>query len=776
MRRAAAAALVLLALGVYAGLRFEVTTDITHFLPSASDRALATLSRSIAESGLSRTMVLSVQPPAAAAGLAETLAAHPEVAWLERGPAPDLGEVFFELYHPRRFHFLSEEPERAIPELLTDDALADAARELKRQLGLPAGVLVKRVAPGDPLLAFKSLLDRLEALGAGGLRVEGDQFLSADGQHAIVFLGTRSGAFDATAQGPLLDALDAACAAATATCEASGVNRYAVLAEREIRADVTRIGVVSTAGVVLLFLLMFGSLRLLLTALLPLVAGLVVALAVGFAAFDRLHGLTLAVGASLIGVCIDYPIHLFNHHTLSPDPAGPDGTLARIWPGLLLGALTTVAGFAGLAWTSFPGIREVAVFASVGVLAALLATRVLLPPLMSRQPRSTRLQRAAAEGLALGLRSLGASPASRRALWLLPIAALVLGAWGLSQVRWNDDVQALTRIDPDLRAEDDRVRARVGQMEPGRFVVGLGADEAAALAVNDAVAARLDAAVEAGELGSFRSLHTLLWSPDLQQRNVAALRAGGARAADSVERVFAAESFRAAAFAPFRAALSADPAPPLTFDDLLASPLVRMVRPFRVETPDGPAFLTFLRDVRSPEALAARLADLDGARYLDQRQLVNSAYGEHRARSLELVLVGLLAVLAMVALRYRRPGLTMAAFLPALLAAAVTVGALALAGHELHLLHLVALLLVLSMGVDYGVFLAEASRHEDGLPATVLSIVIACLSTVLSFGLLAMSSNPALEAIGLTAGVGVLASLVLAPTTLILTTSKATER
>ena len=63
--------------------------------------------------------------------------------------------------------------------------------------------------------------------------------------------------------------------------------------------------------------------------------------------------------------------------------------------GLWLGALTTIAGFAGLAWTSFPGLREVAVFASVGVLTAVVATRYWLPSMLPAGARPGRLAAAA---------------------------------------------------------------------------------------------------------------------------------------------------------------------------------------------------------------------------------------------------------------------------------------------------------------------------------------------------------------------------------------------
>jgi predicted exporter len=111
--------------------------------------------------------------------------------------------------------------------------------------------------------------------------------------------------------------------------------------------------------------------------------------------------------------------------------------------------------------------------------------------------------------------------------------------------------------------------------------------------------------------------------------------------------------------------------------------------------------------------------------------------------------------------------LSLAAFAPAILAAGMTLGLLALLG-PITLMHVVGLLLVLSMGVDYGVFLTETCGDPREVAATIASLVACCISTVLSIGLLALSSNPGLQALGLTTGIGVLLSLILAPTALVL--------
>jgi predicted exporter len=133
-----------------------------------------------------------------------------------------------------------------------------------------------------------------------------------------------------------------------------------------------------------------------------------------------------------------------------------------------------------------------------------------------------------------------------------------------------------------------------------------------------------------------------------------------------------------------------------------------------------------------------------------------------------LILAGLLAVITLLQLRYRRLRLSLAAAAPALLAAASTLALLALAGTAINLLHLLALLLVMSFGVDYSIFLLETRSRADRTAAAMLSLTIACMSTCLAFGLLAFSTFPALRALGATTGLGVLLSLVLAPTALVL--------
>jgi len=773
MRREARAlllgVLVLAGLGLFVALRLEVTSDIARFLPGGSVSEELSIARALAAGEASRTMVLVVEAPEApravdaARRLEERLRAEPRVgpalAFLEGGPPEGFEEALWTLYQPRTTAFFAADAEAARAALAPEALRASVAR-LKRTLAQPVSGLVSRVAPGDPTLVLPRLFERLAASRSEGLRVLDGRFVT-DAGAAVLFLGTHASSSDARVQAPLLAGIDAAFAEVTRELggelrlRRAGANRFAVQAEGAIRADIRRVSIGSTLGLVLLFLVLFRSLRIALLALPVVGTAFLAGTSACLAAFGAVHGLTLAFGSALIGVSIDYAVHFQCHHLLAPAPEGPRGTLARLGPGLVVSAGTTLVGFLALGFSDFPGLHELALFACVGIAAALAATHLFLPGLVG-PPRPTPALRA----LAASLARLAGAPRRWLAVPVVLLAGLALA--GLPRLRWEDGIARLNRPDPALEAEEELVRSQVLHFDRGGLVVASGADEEQALEANDRLAARLEQLRDEGRVAGFRSLAPLLPSAARQREVDAAVR-GEPELWPRLEAALVAEGFRPEGFEPFRARLVAPAPPPLDWATLAASPLAPVARPFRVTLEDGVGFVTLVSGIADAEALHAELAALPRVHAIDVEGVLSSAYGAYRRQMAWLFGLGLVAVLALVLARHRALRPTLTACVPALLGAASTVGILSLAGIPMDLLALVALLMVVGMGVDYGVLLAEGRDDPAALAATRLSVVVAAVSTVLGFGLLALSDEPALFSIGATAGIGVGACLLLAP-------------
>ena len=173
---------------------------------------------------------------------------------------------------------------------------------------------------------------------------------------------------------------------------------------------------------------------------------------------------------------------------------------------------------------------------------------------------------------------------------------------------------------------------------------------------------------------------------------------------------------------------------------------------------------SLLINVSAVVALAAGLPQLEASRayYLDLRAETNRLVADFRDATLVRIAWGAALILAVVWLGLRSWRRVVAALLPVGLALVFTVAALLALGERLSLFHLVALLLVLGVGVDYGLFFSRPGADPDARRRTLHALLVCCGSALTVFGMLSLSALPALRAIGLTVSLGVAASFLAA--------------
>lgn len=764
-------------LAVYLASSFRVTTDISEFLPRSEDSLRNQLVREVASGQLSRRMIVTIEAPpegdAAAISRAFEALLREDEAWFARLESFEAGsdaqsdEALWGVYAERWPYFFAKNVEAAHA-LIQDDGLEEAAENLLQQLQQPMSALVSRVAPNDPFLVLPQLFEGLAASQAGTIRVIDGRFTAEDGRYAVFFLSTHAGAFENAEQRPVLTGMYRAFDRLNAQydgklrLEMSGVNRMSIAAQESIEGDIRRISILSTVFLSLLLFLMFRGPRVAGLALMSIVTGVLSALAVSTLIFGRVHGISLAFGASLIGLAVDYVIHLYSHHAEGGDGGTPQQTLRRILPALGLASSTALIGFFVLGYTGFPGLREVAVFAVVGLSAALATVALVvvqwvplvIPPTKARTWLADRLM------------DLLATLRSTRwvAIGLFGVVALVI-AVGLPRVQWSAGLIDMGSLDGELMEEESRVRSRVSRFEQSRFIASYGSDLETALQSAEAVRDLLDASDLAV---GYASISGLLPS---QQRQIAVadVLRHDATVATRFAEAFSKAGFRPEMFNGFYRRLSEPLPDPVVLATLVDTPLAALAENFVVPLEQGFAVLSFLYQVHDSDQLAKALNEVPGAIYIDQASMMRDIGASQRGRTVWVLLIGMAGIVAILWLRYRRWRQVFGVIAPSLFAVAWTWSVLALLGYPADLITLSASLMIVSLGVDYGVFLVDSAREKEAhLRAALLGVAAAGATTLLGFGLLAVSSYPVLFRIGLTALIGVSAAMVLAPIALVL--------
>jgi len=242
----------------------------------------------------------------------------------------------------------------------SSDALKADLQDRIRGLSGAMAPLEKRFLRNDPTGEVLTQLQQWQAKRAtrkGPRKIDGVWF-SEDGVSAIVVLQTRTKGMDLDSHEASALQLQASfdeVAQGQATLDMTGAGAFAVETRDAIRADVRLLTVLAVLVIGIFLLVVFRSVRLMLLLFLPLICGVVVAIAAVLLAFGHIHGITLAFGITLTGVAVDYPIHFFAHLNDSKESATRQ--VRRIWPTLRLGVVTTIVAYAFLLLSNFEGLH-----------------------------------------------------------------------------------------------------------------------------------------------------------------------------------------------------------------------------------------------------------------------------------------------------------------------------------------------------------------------------------------------------------------------------------
>ncbi len=529
---------------------------------------------------------------------------------------------------------------------------------------------------------------------------------------------------------------------------------YAEAAQTGAREDTDRIGLGSALGVVLLMLLVFRSLSMLATGFISILVGVVVGTGAVLAVFGEIHLITVVFGVSLIGEVSDYSIQLISAR-LSDEADGRTDWLHRVTPGLLMALGTSLLGYAAMTLVPLPSIRQIAVFALTGLSAAFL-TVMLAGPLAGDWLRGGRVSDVFAR-LARLIRA-GSARLGRGSL-ALAIAGLGLGLFLVSRVRTDDDVRNLIHRPERLVADEAAVKRALGADFSTQFILikpDEGTDEAC-LRAEESLRPTLEECRRLGLLSGWTALAEVIPSAQRQTASVQAYRAALGKERSRLE-----EAFEELGFTPPPGFWDAAPGT-IDLPSFLALPEATPFRHLRFAHEGKILHVVTLRDVKDDAGLRAKLGDLREATLVDKTWSISRLLGEVRRQGVGWMALACLLALAILSQRYGI-GRSLLLLLPTLLGvvwAPVLAGA---CGVPFSVFGLMALMLVLGVGVNYSIFLWEGG---DRSKSALAGVVAACLTTLLSFGLLAVCALPALRWLGLTLSFGILTAFVLTPLSLL---------
>ena len=518
---------------------------------------------------------------------------------------------------------------------------------------------------------------------------------------------------------------------------------YSDYASQQAKQDISTLGVATLLGVILLIVAVFRSLRPLLLCVISIGIGALAGTVATLLIFGELHLMTLVMSMSVIGISADYTLYYLTERMVHGNDVSPWQSLAKVRNALLLALLTTVAAYLIMMLAPFPGIRQMAIFAAVGLSASCLTVLFWHPWLCRGLPVRP------VPAMALMLRWLAAWRRNKKLSLGLPVALALFSLAGMSMLRVDDDISQLQALPQHILAQEKAITALTGQSVDQKWFVVYGDSPQQTLRRLEKYTASLEYAKKEGLISNYRTIP--LNSLARQEEDLQLLKT----AAPTVTKAL--QNAGLTAVNPDLNAM------PVNVDEWLASPASEGWRLLWLTLENGESdVLVPVEGVKS-SALMQEIATYYpcGIAWVDRKSTFDELFALYRyvLTGLLLVALAVIACGAVARLGWRKGLISL---VPSVLSLGCGLAVLAMSGQAVNLFSLLALVLVLVLGIGINYTLFFSNPRSTPL-TSLLAITLAMLTTLLTLGMLVFSATQAISSFGIVLVSGIFTAFLLSP-------------
>jgi predicted RND superfamily exporter protein len=568
------------------------------------------------------------------------------------------------------------------------------------------------------------------------------------------------------------------------TVHGTGSYFFATESESTIRRDLIRSISLAVILICLLIAWAFRRWGVLVYGQIPTLVGLFIALGVFALLRPTLNSLTLGCSAALVGLGIDFTIHIL---TQCFDELGKGKTtleaiqtsVRETGSGLLLAATTTIAAFTAFLFSTQRFLQDMGLLAVLGIFFCLLLCLMLLPSLVACLPGKGGQPRPRAMGIPQVISLTLKAP-----LLILGLSLALCGGAVAALTLWppgfETDLRNIYAADSPALQTQGKIAAIFGGSQAPVTLMIEGSTEEQVLQTMQRLEPALQSMVGEGVLAAMTSLSTLVPAAKDQQAMLHLLRNTNPTAFAKLLTTSLDEAgFDVNALQSYitRIHNALTLKTPLDLSTLKTLGFGELLRSFLSHDGAEAAGLVMLfpkRDLWTLEASTAfsrRISTLLTELGLhdtvtDLYTLSPDATAQIGKDFRNITLLALVFIGTAICLQFRKPLVIGLVFLPVVCGSLWTAGILALCGWKLNFMNIAILPMLLGIGIDDGIhivhrFHTHGSRDvQAALQFTGTAVFLTSLTTMLAFGSLVLSATQGIVSVGLISLIGVTACLL----------------
>ncbi len=772
-----------LALFVVLALQVKFVEDISAVIPK--DKKTAKLTSVFQNSKFADKLVVMVRlkdstqtDPDKLVAYADELAAAltKDTSYIKQVNYKVEADLTFELFATIQNHlpvFLDEADYKKIDSLIQPAALQATLEQDIRLLTSPAGYALKEVISKDPSgISFLALKKLQQLQYDDQFELYDNHFVSKDQQNLLLFITPRFPAANTGANNHFLQQLDNSIDSLTGQELAKDieVSYFGAAAVSAGNAKQLRTDSLLTQGITVLFLILFIGLyfrkkRAPFLVLVPVVYGAAFSLAVIWLLKGSISVIALGTGSIVLGIAINYSLHVFNHYRHT---RGLRSTIEDLAFPLTIGSITTIGGFLCLLFAKSAMLQDLGLFAACSLAGAAVCSLVFLPHFIGNKKETAVTVVKEKHSWLDKLAAL--KPEHNKWMVLAIVGLTVLFLFYYNKVRFEPDMTSLNYMTPALAKAEAQLNRISGQSVRSLYLVSEGADREKALQQNERTVQQIEKLKQAGSVTSYAGVSGLLISDSLQQQRIQQWNSywtadKKATVVNNIKEQGKALKFSATAFDNFESLLNND-FKPVDKTELVAFQQ-RFLDDYITEKPGNVSIVTLLKVANDNKAaVVTELDKLQQVTVLDRQYLTTRLTELVNKDFNKIALFTSCLVFFVLLLTFGRIELALVTFIPMLISWIWILGIMGMFGITFNIVNIIVSALIFGLGDDYSLFVMDGLLNEyktgkKNLASYKSSIFLSAITTVAGLGVLAFAQHPALRSIAFISVTGIICVVIM---------------
>lgn len=664
--------------------------------------------------------------------------------------------------------FLDEKDYASIQEKLSNDSIASVVAANYRNIISPTGLVTKDFILKDPLGISFIALKKLQQLSASDDFELRDGFIITKDQKKLLLFINPKLPGNETAQNTLFVAKLNSIKEnlnkqfkSKSSLDYFGSTLIAVANAKQIKSDIITTTIAAIGTLMLILCVYYRKIFIPIIIFIPTIFGVLTALTLLYFIKGTISAISLSIGAVLLGVTIDYSLHILTHYKHNSDIK----TLYKdITKPLIMSSTTTAVAFLCLLFVKSEALQDLGIFASASVVITSIFSLLIIPHLYKPKVGEIVERKTVLDKMA------GFSFERNKFLIFSSVIIIVISFFTFNKVLFNNDISQLNFVPDAIRKAEKDLESSTNITSKSIYLASYGNSADEVLEKNNELFATLASDKKENKILSFSSVGGLLLSEKEQLEKINRWNSFWENPKkEKLKQNLISEGeqfgFKASAYDSFYEILAKD-FKPVSYKEYLKIKALYLQEFFNEKN----GFFTITTIVKIKESqrdsLVKELSKKKGLVIIDRQQMNETFLGELKNDFNSLINYSFVAVILILFFFFRRIELVIISSIPIVITGLVTAGIMGIFGIQLNIFSTIVCTLIFGHGVDFSIFMTSAlqkeystGKNEMGTYRT--SILLAALTTILAIGALVFASHPALKSISSVSLIGVFAALII---------------